>query len=279
MRLRAAVLILLCGAVLAGCVTGGSQLESTVYANNRLLRKIETDLGTQVSRLSDNAADLSQRLDQNDVELRTLRGAVEEVQVHVAKLQTSLNDMTRNVYRALNITLGSAGGTSAPGSDFVSVDRIRVGEAQLQEGSGQPATTGDAEAAVPTTVAGGAVTDYAAAQKSMMNQDYEAALKQFDEYLLSYAQSDYADDAQYWKADCYFRMGQYDKAIEQWEQLRSNYPDSSKVPLAIYNQAEARLRLGQIDEAKALFKAVVENYPIAPTSDRARMKLRELEGG
>ncbi len=254
-------------------------MESTVYANNRLLRKIETDLGTQVSRLSDNAADLSQRLDQNDVELRTLRGAVEEVQVHVAKLQTSLNDMTRNVYRALNITLGSAGGTSAPGSDFVSVDRIRVGEAQLQEGSGQPATTGDAEAAVPTTVAGGAVTDYAAAQKSMMNQDYEAALKQFDEYLLSYAQSDYADDAQYWKADCYFRMGQYDKAIEQWEQLRSNYPDSSKVPLAIYNQAEARLRLGQIDEAKALFKAVVENYPIAPTSDRARMKLRELEGG
>jgi len=279
MRLRSAVLILLCGAVLAGCATGGSQVESTVYANNRLLRKIETDLGTQVNRLSDNAADLSQRLDQNDVELRTLRGAVEEVQVHVAKLQTSLNEMTRNVYRALNITWSSAGGTSAPGSDFVSVDTIRVGESQRQEESTEPGSTAGTGAAAPATVAGGAVTDYAAAQKSMMNQDYETALKQFDEYLRNYAQSDYADDAQYWKADCYFRMGQYDKAIEQWEQLRANYTDSSKVPLAIYNQAEARLRLGQIDEAKDLFKTVVENYPIAPTSDRARMKLRELEGG
>lgn len=160
----------------------------------------------------------------------------------------------------------------------------------------QATTTPAATAITPTTEAPAAATpppassavsaeaaevDYISAQKAFIDENYDEALKRYTEYLTQYPDGASAHNAQFWKAECYRRLGQYENSIREFEYLEQRYgnaADSGKLPLAMKNRAEAHLALGQTERATEILRELIEKYPMTGVVDGAKSRLRSLEG-
>jgi len=148
--------------------------------------------------------------------------------------------------------------------------------------SSAPSEITPAPAAAPAPAApasaGNAETDYQQAQKSFARQDYTAALDQFGGYLQRYPDSEYAPNAQFFKARSLQSLGKYDQAIGEFDKLRTAYPANSKVPYAMHQQAVCYARIGQTDRAVQLLQQVIKDYPMTPPADQAKSDIKKLQG-
>jgi tol-pal system protein YbgF len=119
---------------------------------------------------------------------------------------------------------------------------------------------------------------YRAAYTSWRTDDYGACIDRFREFLQTYPSSDYADDAAYWMADCYFKQGDYQTAILRFDDVAGRYPTSEKAPEALYRQGEALLRLGPRygEAARKAFERVINEYPSSPRTEQAERQLEVI---
>jgi len=102
----------------------------------------------------------------------------------------------------------------------------------------------------------------------------QVCIDRFREFLQTYPASDHADDAAYWMADCYYKLGNYKIAVLRFDDVVRRYPTSDKAPEALYRQGEGLLRLGATEAAETAFQRVINEYP---DSRRAREADRQLE--
>lgn len=122
----------------------------------------------------------------------------------------------------------------------------------------------------------GVIEAYRSAYAAWRNDDTEACIDQFRQFLQTNASSPFADDAAFWMADCYFKQGDYKTAILRFDDVVSRYPKGNKAADALYRQGEALLRLGPgyTKAAGKAFERVIREYP---ESDRAVEARRQLE--
>lgn len=268
--LRAGSALLAATVLLAGCATTSSQeqMQNTIYQTYSLVRKLDTELSKTVSELGVSSADLSARVDSSEQDLRALQGMAEENQRKLQSIQQQLETLQRNLSRPLGS--GAAADPSLDGA----------GDGSAADGASAPAAAAGGDVSSES-----AAQLYNQAQRSFINQDWESARAQYEEYLQRFPQTDLAENAQYWLALSYAKLaesrqdlGLYQQAVRGFEQLRSAYPSSSKVPTSLYDQAEVHLQLQQRDRAIALLRQIVDEYPMAPTAVRAKSKLQELGG-
>jgi tol-pal system protein YbgF len=283
------------GLLLGGCDTlggGRQQWQNAVFDTNQRVRNLDKNLGASVAKLNETAADLSARVDAGDQNMRRLQSVAEENQVKLDQLQNRLDQLTATIYRQFNLSQpGGLGETAAPMAPMGEGVGEPIVLPPVEEPSpGQPTEAPPAGVAQPTpaptsqdalgTEAGAPspVTDYNRAQRSFVERNYDVALQQFSEYLQRYPDTSDSDNAQFWKAECYFRLEKYEEAIAEFTALRTRYTKSPKAPLAMHNQAAAHLRLGQIEDAKKLLQELVDQYPMEPAAVRAKEKLKQLQG-
>jgi len=119
---------------------------------------------------------------------------------------------------------------------------------------------------------------YREAYNDWRTDDNSACIDRFREFLQTYPSSEYADDAAYWMADCYFKQGDYQTAILRFDDVAGRYPTSGKAPEALYRQGEALLRLGPRygKAARKAFERVVNEYPNSERAEQARRQLEVL---
>lgn len=271
---KAVSLIVACCLVTACTTTPRKdELAHSVYQTHRVLSKLQNDLSGTLNQLKESAADLSARVDAGDHEMRRLRGLVEENRHRLDRLQSQLTSLADNLYRHLGIASALPAETSPTEADFPDV--LEPSELRTELA---------ASAASPGARSGSAVAAYQEAQKSLINRDYEAALAQFEDYLQRFPDSEFADFAQFWKADCLLELGQqrddadlYQRSVAEFERLRRDYPNSKKAPMAMLYQAQAHRALGQTSRAIELLKQLLEQYPIGPAAESAKGRLKELE--
>jgi tol-pal system protein YbgF len=117
---------------------------------------------------------------------------------------------------------------------------------------------------------------YKAARSTWSSSDWAACVDRLGEFLQTYPSSVYADDAAYWRADCYFQQGNYKKAILRFDDVVARYPNGNKAADALYREGEALLRLGSAynTAARKAFERVVAEYP---DSDRAAEASQQLK--
>ena len=120
------------------------------------------------------------------------------------------------------------------------------------------------------------LASYKAARSKWSHSDWEACVDRLGEFLQTYPSSVYADDAAYWRADCYFQQGNYKKAILRFDDVVARYPNGNKAADALYREGEALLRLGPAynTAARKAFERVLAEYP---DSDRAAEASQQLE--
>ncbi len=132
----------------------------------------------------------------------------------------------------------------------------------VQRGSVTPKGATDAQAA----------QDYEAAREMLEKKRYEEALEAFAGFLVRYPGHANADNAMYWRGECYYAMGNFVRAAEQFEGLVARFPRGNKVPDALLKLGLSQRRMGERDKAAKTFEQLRKNHP---SSDAAGKIPRE----
>lgn len=274
--LVAVVCMLLVTPVSRGAESKGNY-KNTIYATHRIVQELERTLNGSVSRLNETAADLVARVEASERHARALMSIAEENQRKLDTLQRSLTELTVTLYRHLDLSppVPAVASAASPRGRSVDVQTGGITFERPTAGQGLNSTEfRNPEASVLD--APNPDAHYRGAQQLYANEEYALSLERFVEHLTLFPNSKHTSNAQYWKAHCYFKMGEYESANAEFEILRNLHPDSGKVPIAMHNQAVAFSRLGQNARAEALFLKLIEEYPDDVATEGARAKLRQL---
>lgn len=118
---------------------------------------------------------------------------------------------------------------------------------------------------------------YSDAYQIFKDGNYDKARMEFQNFLATYPDSEYSDNAQFWVGECYFFEKKYEAAILEYEKVTKNYPNGNKVPYALLKQGLSFLKLGDKTSAKLLFQEVIKNYPNTNQARIARSSLQEIK--
>ncbi|MDJ0849795.1 MAG: tol-pal system protein YbgF [Myxococcota bacterium] len=221
--------------LLAGC--------ATVAEHRKLERRIyELEQGGAASPASpdrERLAEIAARLDGMEAELQRLAGRVEVAEHQAAKAME----------QARAARSAAAASTPAPAAQEPPDD-------------------------VPDGASAEEVRAYREAWTAWSEGQAEVCIDRFRDFLQTYSSSNYAENASYWMADCYFKRGDYKTAILRFDDVVARYPEGKRAPDALYRQGEALLRAGYGQAAGKAFERVIDEYP---DSTRAREARRQLE--
>lgn len=125
---------------------------------------------------------------------------------------------------------------------------------------------------------------YAKAKALFDNEDYLEAIEEFKIITVQYQGSEYADEAQYYLAECRFIRGEYILAAAEYDNLVRLMTGSPYVTLARYQRAESYYRLSpkpQLDQkysryALDNFQTYIEFSPADSMVSDAEKKIEEL---
>jgi tol-pal system protein YbgF len=155
---------------------------------------------------------------------------------------------------------GRMGGKAGPDivQETLPDEDSRIGAA------GPPITQGGPR---PAALDPDAKRSYDAALGLVNSKQYQAALEAFAAFLVRWPDHPYADNATYWRGECYFAQGEYARAAEQFEGVIARFPLGNKVPDSWLKLGIAQQKLGNQTRARAAFDKLAHDYP---KSDAAR---------
>jgi tol-pal system protein YbgF len=146
----------------------------------------------------------------------------------------------------------------------------RRGDTQSVTDDGTTTTTtvdGSGAAARPSALDPNAKHEYEAALSLVNARQYDAALDALAAFLVKYPDHPYADNALFWRGECYYAKGDYLHAAEQFEGVFTRFPAGNKAPDALLKLGMSRMKLGDPAKAKEYFDRLAQTYP---QSDAAR---------
>jgi tol-pal system protein YbgF len=159
------------------------------------------------------------------------------------------------------------------------LDEARAARAAAHGGAGQGPIPSEEPPAGEEAPVSQELKEYRAAYSKWRSGDSDGCVDQFSKFLQTYPTSDYADDATYWLADCYFKQGNYSAAVLRFDDVARQYPSGNKAPDALYRQGEALLRMGHGKAAGNAFEKVLRDYPDSARAPEAKRQLDVLQSG
>jgi tol-pal system protein YbgF len=109
---------------------------------------------------------------------------------------------------------------------------------------------------------------YDAALSLVSARQYDRALDSLAAFLLKWPDHPYADNAMYWRGECYFARGDYVHASEQFEGVLTRFPAGNKAPDATLKLGICRQKLGDPNGARELFVRLTQQYPKSEAARR-----------
>ena len=127
-------------------------------------------------------------------------------------------------------------------------------------------------------VPGGSDRDnYQAAFELLKEQRYEPAAMAFQQFLISFPDSQLADNALYWLAESYYVTGQFENALEQFQVVISRFPRSRKVPDALLKIGYSNYELQRWDSARDALTRVQDDYEDTTAARLAEQRLNRMD--
>ena len=257
MSFRVERLWLIAGLIAAvGCATP---------ADLRKLQNRVSDLERGAGKGGGNAA--TGRVAELGADVEELQEAIEKINGRLEVMEKQVQTAVEEARAARSEAYGGAGAVpgAAPGAAPGAVPGATPGA------SGGAPPAGDA--------ASQEVQSYRDAYAKWRSNDAEGCVDLFTKFLQTYPASDYADDATYWLADCYFKQGNFSAAVLRFDDVARQYPKGDKAADALYRQGEALLRMGHGTAAGNAFEKVLRDYPTSARAPEAKRQLQMLGAG
>lgn len=157
-------------------------------------------------------------------------------------------------------------------------DRIRQLESTLQARGAPSVLDGGNLAPGQLPVPGGSDRDnYQAAFELVKEQRYEPAALAFQQFLVSFPDSDLAANAQYWLAESYYVTQKFDDALGSFQIVISDYPRSRKVADALLKMGYCNYELKRWGAAKTSLARVQDEFPDTTAARLAGQRLKRME--
>lgn len=216
-----------------------AELERRLAALERIVASGSlVELTMQVDELQRQAADLQGRTE-------ALEYDAEGTAARQRDLYVDLDDRLQNLERSMQTVSVLDGGSLAPG--------------QLP-------------------VPGGSDRDnYQAAFELLKEQRYEQAAMAFQQFLVSFPDSQLADNALYWLAESYYVTDRFEDALTQFQSVISRFPRSRKVPDALLKIGYSNYELQRWDSARGALRRVQEDYPDTTAARLAEQRLNRMD--
>ncbi|HEX7074984.1 MAG TPA: tol-pal system protein YbgF [Hyphomicrobiaceae bacterium] len=124
--------------------------------------------------------------------------------------------------------------------------------------------------AAPGAGGGDPKQDYETAYGYLLQQNYAAAERAFEDFLQRYPNDTLAGNAQYWLGESLYVRGQYKAAASAFLKGYQNYSNSSKAPDSLLKLAMSLDKLGQKEAACSSFDELDARFPNAPSHVKTR---------
>lgn len=109
---------------------------------------------------------------------------------------------------------------------------------------------------------------YDSALSLVNGRQFGPALDAFAAFLVKWPDHPNADNATYWRGECYFAQGEFSRAAEQFEGTIVRFPLGNKVPDALLKLGMSQQKLGNPVKAKASFDRLQREFPRSEASRR-----------
>lgn len=137
-----------------------------------------------------------------------------------------------------------------------------------------PATPADTTAAIDTS---DAFNMYQGALYYYRHEQYNRALVEFDRLLQEAPMSEWSDNAQYWKGECYYGLGKYQQALIEFTKVFA-FSNTDKADDAQLKIARCHLRREDRARALAALRKLIDEFPDSEYVPTARDKIEQLGG-
>jgi tol-pal system protein YbgF len=128
-----------------------------------------------------------------------------------------------------------------------------------------------AAAAGPSTPAAAgpeARAAYDAARSLMTQRKYKEALDGFTAFLVKWPDHPMADNAMFWRGDCYYSLGDFPHAEQELAGALARFPQGIKAPDTLLKLGMAEDKLGQPDKARAYYEKLQKEFPKSEAARR-----------
>ena len=150
----------------------------------------------------------------------------------------------------------------------------RVKPPRVAASTSSPATRSDATAAVGKR---DAFNMYQGALAYYRQEQYDRALVEFDRLLQEAPMSEWSDNAQYWKGECYYGLRKYQQALIEFTKVFA-FSNTDKADDAQIKIANCHIKLGERDRALAALRKLIDEYPDSEYVPIVRDKIKQLGG-
>lgn len=198
-------------------------------------------------------------------ELRQLRGMVEEQRNAVTQLERRQRDLYLDLDDRL-AGLERLRESPAP--------RAGAANAAPDAPSSPGVGSGAGDSASPATAA--ERTAYEQGFDLVKQRRYEAAINALREFLIAYPGGGYADNAQYWIAECFYVTQRNEEALQEFRKVLDSYPDSTKGADALLKIGYIQAATGQTELARASLEQVTTDWPGTAAAQLAQRRLGNL---
>ena len=226
-------------------VTQNAAVEKTLIEQSLdSVSKLTLTMGSMQKSIQDMQANSGARLDSMSTQVQGVSDNLQELLARMGRINQQLTDAQ----------------TAIQGID-----------AKLAAGAPPPAAAGDAAASAPS-----ADLLYSNGLRDLNGRKYDLALREFQDYLKYYADTDLASNAQFYLGEIAFAQEQFPQAMEAYTKVLENYPKSFKLAPARLKKALALIQVGEKTTAIRELRNVVRLHPGTEEARRARTELGKL---
>ena len=244
-----------CGLLIAGNVVAADNSLTNLSDQQRILR-LERLMSSDVLRQQTQTIQLLRE------EISALREQTEQQEYELESMKQRQRNLYLDMDRRINNAEAGGGNSSSvaapvppPGASSTSITAIPVVIAGEKDGQ---------EA-------------YSKAFALLKEGRYEQSIQAFESFKVSYPDSKYADNAQYWLGEANYVSRDYKKALTAFQQLVAQYPESSK-------NSGARLKIGYVyfelknwSAARDALQQVITLYPDTTVAKKANERIQRMK--
>ena len=139
--------------------------------------------------------------------------------------------------------------------------RIQELERSLQARSGGVLESGRLPPGQLPVPGGSERDNYQVAFELVKEERYDLAANAFRQFLVTFPDSELADNAQYWLAESFYASDQFEQALTDFAVVINDYPRSRKVPDALLKMGYCNYNLKRWEAARATLTQVQSDYP------------------
>lgn len=220
----------------------------------------------QLNYLQELVADQQTRIDQQEATIRHLRGEYEILSHQVEKLKIQQQKIYIDLDRRLSKqTTAQPHNTRQPTATNPTGKTISI----TQE---QPLV-------IPTDIQlkGNEAEAYQQVFNWLQAGEEAKAVAGFQQFLATYPEGQYADNAQYWLGEAFYTARDFTHALQAFQTLINQYPNSPKRSHAELKIGYTYYEKGDYEKARQILLQLKSHYPNTSVAHLADRRLRQMD--